>query len=342
MDKAMENFILNASYSDVLDYKKQNRIPIVESYEIDQWSYIVEIMLITIKSLKPSQDKDGNAVDYNRFKKELELWKYYRHGMNKNLLYSMDEKRYSGYFTEVDESIYGRISVITLANQNWEIIKIEIIKNMLFSTGNIEMIIECLLLSRILFLKLANKNIGYEDLLSDIKQETINFFPLDIGLDEKSSTIEFERFRVGLITKLNGVDIDNKFSILMVCLKILGSEENEESKEIEETENFFVAGLLGMISGEAMSRDIKDIGFLENLCSYMVKLRKGRITLEDFKADDYKDIDIFTYSEGDVFLHPLLNSSKVIYKGTKENFEIVYINTRTGIYRFVKKISYPL
>lgn len=337
MDKAMEGFILNASYYDVLDYKKQNKVPVVESYEINQWSYIVEIMLITIKSLKPCQVKGGNIVDYNRFKKELELWKYYRHGMNKSLLYSMGEKRYGGYFSGIDESVYSRISVITLANQNWKVIKSEIIKNILFSTGNIEMITECLLLSRILFLKLANKNIKYEDLLMDIKQEIINFSPLDIDLDEKNSTIEFERYRVNLITKLNGIDMDNKFSLLMRSLKILKSQEGGETREIEDLDNFFISGLVGIVSGEVMSRDIKDFGFLESLCSYMVKLRKGRISLEDFKLEDYKELDIFSYNKGDTFLHPLLNFSKIIYKGSKENFEIIYVNTKTGIYRFVRR-----
>ena len=337
MKNIIENFVLNASYGDVLNYKKQNKKAIVESYEVNQWSYIVEIMLITIKSLKPSQDKDGNIIDYVRFKRELELWKYYRHGMNKNLLYSMDKDRYECYFNEIDESIYARMGIITLANQNWNIIKDEVIKNILFSMGSLEAIIESLLLAKILFLKLQNKNIEYEDLLIDIKQEAINFSPLEVNLDDKNSKIEFERLRVSLITKLNGVNIDNRFPILMNCLKIM---ESGVSEAVESTDNFFVVGLIGMINGEVTSRDIKDIEFLISLSAYLVKLRKGRITLESFKAEDYKDEDIFSYNEEDQFIHPLLNLSQVIYKECRQGFKIVYLKTRTGIYRFVKKCSY--
>lgn len=334
IEKAMENFILNATYSDVLSYKKQNKRPVVESYEENQWSYIVEIMLITIKSLKPSQVKDGNIVDYNRFKLELDLWKSYRHGMNKNLLYSMDENKYSGYFSEIDESVYARISVITLANQNWEIIKHEIMQNILFTTGNLEIILECLLLSKILFLKLNDKKLEYEDILSYIKQETINFSPAEIDLDRKDSKIEFERLRVSLITRLNGVIVDNKFPILRDCLNILESENNES---IENQDNFFISGLIGVMREEVVSRQIKDIGFLENLCTYMVKLRKGRIALEEFKIEDYKIVDLFAYKEGETFHHSLLNTTQVIHKERRDDFEIAYMRTKTGIYRFVRK-----
>lgn len=334
MEKAMENFILNAAYSDVLSYKKQNKKPVVASYEENQWSYIVEIMLITIKSLKPSQAKDGNIIDYERFKSELELWKYYRHGMNKNILYSMDEKKYSGYYSDIDESVYARISVITLANQNWEIIKCEILKNILFSMGNIEIIIGCLLLSKILFLKLKDKKIEYQDILSDIKQEIISFSPNEIDLDTKESKIEFERLRVNMITNLNGIDMGNKFSVLKTCLNILESENNEA---IEEQDNFFISGLIGIMNGEVVSKEIKDLFFLESLCTYMIKLRKGRIALEDFKEREDEIIDVFSYIEGETFNHSLLNSIQVIYKERRDGFEITYLKTKTGIYRFVRK-----
>ncbi len=149
-EENVRDFLINASYVDVMEYEKQAITPVIESYEEDQWSYIVEVMILTIKSLKPSEAENGNVIDYKRFEKELELWKSYRHGMNRNLLYSVEKKPYENYFTEIDDSIYSRIAVITISNQDFEAIKSEVIKNILFTSGNIEIILESLLLSKML------------------------------------------------------------------------------------------------------------------------------------------------------------------------------------------------
>lgn len=331
IEKTIENFILNACYFDVLDYRKKGKTPVVASYEKDQWSYIVEIMLITIKSLKPSLQKDGNVIDYKRFKNELELWKSYRHGMNRNLLYSLNKERYSAY-DDVDESAYARASIITLANQRWETIKDELIKNILFTTANVELILECLLLSKILYLKLGNDKIEYDDILTALKQVIIDISPDEIDIDRKDYKIEFERMRVNLITLLNGINMDSKFPLLKAMLELLKTEKNGQ----DDYSNFFISGMLGILKGQANGEEIKDLKFIKNLCSYIAKLRKGRITLEDLKLEDYESVDIFSYKKGESFQHPLINFSEVIHKENKSNFEISYIRTKTGVYRFIK------
>ncbi len=349
IEKQIENFIVNASYFEVLDYKKEGKTPIVESYEENQWSYIVEIMILTIKSLKPSEKDNGNVIDYKRFKSELELWKSYRHGMNRNLMDGVDGKGSQTYFSEIDETIYSRIAVITLANQNWDAIKSEIIKNTLFSTGNIEMILESLLLAKMLFLILRNKSNEYEEILIELKNEAINFTQVELSNyenyyrvprneSEKNYKIEFERNRISLISILNNVHMDDKFSILKTCLKILKAhEEQEENNEhkVKDYNNFFIAGLSGLLSGEVISNEVKDIKFIESMCGYTVKLRKGRIDSEGLALKDCTDINVFDYKEGQTFVHPLLNSSQIIYRGKKDQFEVAYVKTRTGVYRFV-------
>lgn len=336
VERSIENFIINGAYYEVLEYKREGKTPIVEIYEVNQWSYIIEIMILTIKSLKPSLNDNGNIIDYNRFKAELELWKTYRHGMNRNLLYSLNKESYEKYFTDIDESIYSRIGVITLANQNFEIIKKEVIKNVLFSSGNIELVLECLMLSKILFLIVKNKDYEYEDILKELKEEAIKFSQTELlnlkGYSHsKNYKIEFERTRISLISLLNEIEINN-FKVLKKCLEVL---KMDEGFGIEESGNFFIAGITGILKGEVVSREIKDIVFLESLCSYLVKLRKGRIDSINLELNEYKLPSIFDYKEGEVFIHPLLNSSQIIYKGNRENFEIAYVKTRTGIYRFI-------
>ena len=346
IEKSIENFIINACYLDVLDYSQQGKVPMVTEYEVNQWSYLVEIMIVTIKSLRPSQKDNGNVIDYERFENELELWKSYRHGMNRNLLYSIDNKDNENYFTCIDESIYPRIAVITIANQDWETIKSEVIKNILFSSGNIEVTLECLTLAKLLFLILRDKNYEYDNILSELKNEIINFSQQElISYDsfyrrpkeayEKNYKIEFERMRINLISLLNEIDISNNFTVLKESLEILKDEENQEEFETEQNTNFFISGLLGVISEEVESRDIKDVKFLESLCTYISRLRKGRIDIDDLKFKRKDLPNIFSFDQGHVFSHPLLNKAQIIYKGKRDTFEMAYVKTQTGIYRFV-------
>lgn len=349
IEKSIENFIIGGCYSDVLAYKTQGKSPMVAEYEENQWSYIIEIMIITIKSLKPSQKDNGNIIDYKRFVSELDLWKSYRHGMNRNLLASIDHRFDENYFTGIDESIYSRISVITMANQDWETIKSQVIKSVLFTSGNIEVTLECLMLARLLFLILRDKNYDYDDLLSSLKNEIINFSQEELMDCEKhyrrpresygkNYKIEFERMRINLISLLNEVDMGGNFLVFKTCLDILKDEEDDDGRErldLEETSNFFIGGLQALVLGEVKSKEIKDVRFLESLSTYIARLRKGRIDLDDLKIKSDDLPDVFDYKEGDMFSHPLLNRSQIIYKGEREGFEMAYVKTQTGIYRFV-------
>ena len=344
IEKTIKDFIINGAYFDVENYRKTMKAPVKASYEENQWSYIIEIMILTIKSLKPSLKDDGNIIDYKRFKSELELWTSYRHGMNKNLLHGINGRFDENYFKEIDESIYSRLAIITLANQNWETVKEQIIENILFTSGNIELILESLLLSRILFSILKNKDFEYENILEELKYESINltqvelsnydkFYRVSKDKYDKDYKIEFERMRIQLITLLNGIELEDKFVTLRTCLKLL---KNKQEESIERScSTFFTCGVLGVVNEEVESNEIKDIRFLESLCSYVSKLRKGRIDIDDLDVTNYSTIDIFSYDENEVFSHPLLNQSKVIYKGQREKFEVAYVQTRTGIYRFV-------
>lgn len=339
----IKNFIISASYFEVMDYKKQGKKPVIEEYEKNQWSYIVEVMLITVKSLIPSVHNEGNIIDYKRFTAELNLWKSYRHGQNKSLINATDKCYDENYWSLVDETIYARVAIITLSNQNWETIKSEVIKNVLYTCGNIEILLECILLSKLLFLKLENKNYEYKDILDELKQETINLSQIELNryeklynmpksTYEKNYTIQFERVKIELISFLNEVYLDNKFDILKQSLGIL--KQNDEF--LDKSQSFFTCGLVGIVTGKIPSRDIKDVDFLENLCSYISKLRKGRINPESLQLESYNVVDIFKYNVKDVFEHGLLNKCQVLYKGEKDKFIISYIKTRTGTYRFVK------
>ena len=134
---------------------------------------------------------------------------------------------------------------------------------------------------------------------------------------------------------LNDIFMDNRFSTLKTCLEILKTQEENDEHEVKEYNNFFISGLSGLLLGDVISHEIKDIKFIESLCGYIVKLRKGRIDSQGLELKNYAYVNVFDHEEGQTFLHPLLNSSQVVYRGKKNQFEVAYVKTRTGIYRFV-------
>lgn len=349
IEKNVENFIINGVYGEILNYKTEGKTPIVEEYEKNQWSYVVEIMILTIKSLKPSESDGGNTIDYQRFYSELKLWTQYRHGMNKNLLNAVEGKLGEEYFTDIDETVYARLSVITAANQNWETLKREVIKTVLYSSAKPEILLEAVMLSKILFSILNNPKYDEEEIWTILKSEAINLSQTELSeyeeyfrrskLDyKKDYKIGFERVRINLISFLNGISLKDDFKVLKSVMEVLkGSEGSESCEDLDEKSSFFVTGLKGLLAGETESDQIKDLKFLKSLTVYLVKLRKGRITSKSLGIALSDMSDIFKYDQGEIFTHPLLNSSKVIYRGTKGRYDVSYVQTRTGIYRFVNK-----
>jgi len=79
------------------------------------WSYELELFLIALKSMVPDRESGTNRVDYTRFQKELELWRYYRHGGNRAVMDAINGE-YESYWKAEDESIALRVLAISLAN----------------------------------------------------------------------------------------------------------------------------------------------------------------------------------------------------------------------------------
>src|SRR5699024_8446232 len=100
---------------------------------------------------------------------------------------------------------------IILANQRYEIIEDEIIKNILFISGNIESLLEWMLVGKFLHLILNNE----DNIIDELKEYIINISQVDFlnsykdfyrfKLDErlKYYNIEFDRTRINLICIIN-------------------------------------------------------------------------------------------------------------------------------------------
>jgi len=345
-DTLVRDFILSGCYGDSIRYAKENieTSKQMDIYESDgQWSYIVEIMITTIKSLVPSKDIIGTIVDYRRFQEELFLWNYYRHGRNSALLNSLNLKDNEVYWNCMDESVYSRIVPIVFANKDWDVSKDQIIRNILYTTGNIEVLLEGISLGKLIHLLAQSKRLEIGEVVGDIKQEIINFsqrdflksyeddFRIQLNTYPSNYSITFERHRINLLSLLNDVSIKS-FNTIAKALELL--KGNLSCKD--DSPEFMLYGLWGALEESSLDVTIKDKDFIMNLSEYLIKLRNGRIPPESLYIDEYHLPDIFEFEEGDMFNHTLLNKCKVIKKEETPKYILSIVTTKSGNYRFIK------
>lgn len=328
-EMSIKHFVLNICEEDVRRYKYGKNV-----------SYIIQNFIITTKSLMPLNNKVGNSINYKRFNEELKLWYYYKNGSNASLINSINCFDNNIYWNEFDDSVYIRILPIIFSNEDWEIIKDEIVKSTLFTTGNISTLLEAVLLGKIVCLILKEEDL--ENIIDKLKIEIINFSQTE--LDKKYSNyyrsnistysgsykIDFERNKIKILNILNRKNEDS-YKTLKESLYII------EGNEIKKDYSLFSYGLYSMINNICNNYSFENRQFVESLCTYLYKLRKGRIPPEDLKIHKYYLPNIFEFEKGDKFYHSLLNNCFVIDKVEDNDSVVSYVQAKTCIYKFNKR-----
>lgn len=293
-------------------------------------SYISELAVITIKSLMPMMDEEAVRISSTRFVEELKLWKYYRTGENPSLLDIQGRVSSDIYWNEKDDSIVSRIIPLVLANKKYEIILDEIIKNLLYTSGNIQALFETISISYLLYL-IVNK---YDNIIDKLKENIIGLSQVDY-LNKYSQyyrfeikdypgnfKVSFEREKIQILNTLNAVH-HNRYASLEDCINVYN--------RIKATT--FIGKVLYRFLFE-LNDDFNLPRFYLSLGDYINKLRKSRIDFSQLELKEYILPDIFSFNEGDIFFHSLLREAKVIKKEVKGNHLTSLVQTKTGMYLF--------
>lgn len=297
-------------------------------------SHITDLILITIKSLIPSEEYVRVDIDYTRYKEELKLWKYYKNGDNPSLLNVLGKLDSVIYWKGKDDTLYYRLIPIILANKNFDFIREEVVKNILFTTGNIELLIEGLLISKLIAYLLNNKS----DIIDDLKDEVIHlaqteflqkykpFFRAPFEEYPGNFSVEFEQNRIFALNTLNSV-FSPKYKALERAIRALDAKRDSDR---------ILDVIVAYYKDSKEDYNIQLDRYYFQLGQYIYNLRNGRIDPKLLKIDKYHLPDIFQFKEGDVFYHSLLNRSQVIKREDLHNKTIIHLKTKSGIYTLVK------
>lgn len=315
-----------------LDLEKLIENMFIKDYDLnEEYTYISQIGVLTIKSLIPSMDDLGVRINYKRFSEELNLWLGYRTRENPSLL-NMQVGDSNIYWNERDDSIFSRVVPILLANQEYAVAEEETIKNILFTTGNLREMFESLSITYLLYLAMGKE----KDIIDKLKEKIIGFSQIEFldkhGKNYKISLndypgnykVDFEKEKIHLISLLNGIN-NGKYNCLSDCMEVIGNRQG----------NTFIGKVLyDFVYGSEIYYNLPK--FYLNLGTYLINLRKSRIDPIDLEIKEYILPDIFSFNEGDVFFHSLLRDSKVIKKEVRNNIPTSLIQTKTGMYLFKK------
>lgn len=298
--------------------------------EEKRYSYISQLAIITTKSLIPMIDEEGVRIDYTRFLEEFKLWLSYRIGENSSLLNAQGRVAPNLYWNDKDDSIISRVIPLVLANQRYEIIEEETIKNVLFTTGNLITLFETISIAYLLYLvlldednvidKLKENIIGFSQ--TDYMNKYKKYYRIEIENYPGNFKVEFEREKIHQLNFLNGIN-NNRYSNLDDIVKVLDKEEPK---------TFIGKVLYGFLYDS--NKECNLPRFYISLGEYLISLRKSRIDPDKLKIKEYILPDVFSFNEGEVFFHSLLRESKVIKKEVKDYILTSLIQTKTGMYLF--------
>ena len=311
-----------------------SKIILDKSLRENKVTHRTELFIISLKSLLPSEDEEAVRINYDRYNREFLLWKYYRESSNEvldNILFRFDE---SIYWKKHDDSIVYRAIPIVFTNKNYDSLYKEVVKNVLYTTGNLNTIIETILIAKMIYL-LLNK---YENITELLKEEVINlnqkefledfsnFFRVDLENYDGVFQIDFEKAKILGLNILNGIE-----SPMMKDFSRLYSIYDEEKEKLLVLESM----IKNIDEEDYMETDIE---YFNDLGKYLYNIRKSRINPKSLIINDYKMPDVFEYKKGEWFDHSLLNKCQVIDKKVIDDLLYVKLKTKSGIYNFRKPI----
>lgn len=269
-----------------------------------------QLFIISTKALIPYEDKVGCMFDIDRYKKEIEVFKYYRNGKDDTIDFYFKNNIQSDL---EDNLIEYKIIPTIISNTFFKTIIEEVLKIVLFFTVNQNTIINAVILSAALHEYFENSISDIADLENRIKEKLIefslkNYMEKDNLLTlNKGYMIDFEKERMKAILKNNY--FSNEYSSKYKALQFIKND-----KRLDNSANAIYEGHQEIIN---------------NFSAYLLKIRKGTLNPEKLKYKFDNVYDLKDYLNNSTFNHPLLGKCIILKKSENE----IILKNKLGLLR---------
>lgn len=271
--------------------------------EIPDLNY--QLFTMSIRCMLPFENKIGCKFDENRYLDEIKTLKYYINGEDKLVINKIKQ---NSAMTMYDSLLEYKIIPIIISNAIWENIINEVLKCLVFYTYSKENILEAIVLSSVLHEYIENNCVDKDNLHSITKQRIIEFSIKDFFKDnfdtliKNTYNVSFERERISYLMKDNIFDND-----IFLDKKIINYVLNENTHK-----NVIITD--------------SNNNILQNLSSYLYKLRKGIIDPRKIKYNSSDNVELKpNIGQGNI-IHPILGKCLVIQRTENE----AIVKTKTG------------
>ncbi len=269
-----------------------------------------QLFIISAKALIPYEDKVGCMFDTDRYKKEIEVFKYYRNGKDDTIDFYFKNNIISDL---EDNLIEYKIIPAIISNTFFNTIIEEVLKIVLFFTVNQNTIINAVILSAALHEYFENSISDIDNLKDKIKEKLIEFSLKDyleknnLRTLNKSYLIDFEKERIKAIIK--NQYFSNEYSAKYKALQFIKNDNN-----INNSANAIYEGHQEVIN---------------NFSAYLLKIRKGTLNPEKLKYKFDNVYDLKDYLNNSTFNHPLLGKCIILKKSKNE----IILKNKLGLLR---------
>lgn len=249
-----------------------------------------QLFLLSTKSLIPFENKIGCELDINRYRNEMEVFRYYKNGNDDTISYYSDNSKPSNM---EDELLEYKIIPIIISNTDWETLIEEVMKIVILYSYNEHTILNSIILSSVVFEYFYSNTLDIDSIKSKTNNRLIEFslkefIEKKLGLQiNKKNLIDFEKERINLILKNNCISEG-----LLIKFKVLQHIINNS------------------IASKMLDKDNEII--LNNFVAYILKLRKGTVNPEKLICSLELKSDFKEYLKSSSFMHPLLGKCIVI------------------------------
>ncbi len=260
-----------------------------------------QLFLLSTKSLVPFENKIGCGLDINRYKRELEVFRYYKNGNDETISYYFDNSKP----TKIEDALLEyKILPIAISNTNWETLIDEVLKIVMLYSYNKKTIINAIIISSVIYEYFYSEILDIDLIVNKTKDRLIGFSLKELFEDKinmeinKEFIIEFEKERVKVLLRN---DLFCEADIL-------------KFKSLQHIINKCAACKI-------LNKDNEVV--LNNFATYIQKLRNGTVNPEKLKYSQESLIDLKKYLNNSSFVHPLLGKCILL---KKESSQIILKN----------------